>query len=245
MATFLKHIKLQFGGTIGTTSTEIWSCTVRFKGNTDDSASVPSVDFSPEQLDTALGLLNAPLQAWMNASDSQLSSNAKLAWAKLNQIEANGKQRDVNTHRIDTGIVSGSTTRYVPWYQTQALTMRTNISRGRGHSGRIYPPLTLAQPEGGSPYIAEADANRMATSWAAALNGIADAIQTARGVSDATPVYPVIGSPVPTRVGDTGGALLMRVTGVVVDRVPDVQHRRTNAVPRLEGTRANVTGSTP
>lgn len=242
MPQYLRHLKLQFGGALGQGDVEIWSNTVHFKCNSDDAAGVASVSFTPEQLDTALGLLNAPLQAWFNAADSQISSSAYLLWAKLNQIEPNGKQRDVNTHRIDTGRVAGAAAGTPPWYQTYALTMRTNLSRGRGHSGRIYPPLVGTDPEPLSPYLRPADANRMASSWALALNEIAGQIHTARGAGDVTAVYPVVASPIPTRIGDTGGAMLQRITGVVVDRVPDVQTRRTNAVPRAEGNRSAVTG---
>lgn len=245
MPTYLRHLKLQFGGTLGVPAVEIWSCTINFKANTDDSAIVPSVDFSSSQLDAALGLLNAPLQAWVNSTEARLSNLAKLEWAKLNQIEPDGKQRDLNTHRIDTGSVSGRIQSTVPFYQTQVLTFRTNRSRGRGHSGRIFPPAVVVEMGATSPYTSASSATDMATAGATMLNGIADAIQTARGAGDATPVYPVVATPLPTKIGDNTPAMLVRIDRVVVDRVPDVMHSRTRAVARAEGGGSPVTGSTP
>lgn len=242
MATWLRHLKLAFGGEIGTPALEQWSCTVRFKANSDDGNTVPTVDFTPEQIDTALGNLNAPLQAWFSSPNAQIGSVARLTWAKLNMIEVNGKQRDVNTHRIDTGIVAGGGgAASVHWFVTMALTERTNVSRGRAHSGRIFPPCIVSTPQAGTPYVGPNVAKDMAAAWANCLNGISTAIHAARGAGDVTKVYPVIGSPADTRIGG-GGPLLERVTGVVVDRVGDVQHRRTDSVPRVEGDRTAVAG---
>lgn len=242
MATYLRHLKFQFGGTIGNPDVEIWSNTVNFVARSDDDPTQPSADFSSAQLDAALGALNAPLQAWFNSADAQISSVAELTWAKLNQIEANGKQRDLNTHRIDTGVVPGGSNLNVPWYQTYALTMRTSRSRGRGHAGRIFPPLVTAGLEGGGPYATAANVNRMATAFSAFLTAASTVIHNARGAGDVTPVYPVVASAASNRIGDTNGPANVRVERIVVDRVPDVQHRRTNGVPRLEGTASAVAG---
>lgn len=243
MATWLPHLKLSFGGDLGNPKMEIWNCTVRFKAGADSDNTDPSADFTSAQIDAALGALTTPLATWFASADAQLSSVAILNYAKLNWVMANGLQRDVNTHRVDTGPAAGGNgaANQPHWHTTFALTLRTGVARGRAHSGRIFPPAVHCPPELASPYISAAHANQMATAFATALNNISEAIQDARG--DGTPVFPVVGSPASTSIGDTRGALLERITGVVVDRLADVQHRRTNAIPRLEATRYAVAGS--
>lgn len=242
MATWLPHLKLAFGGPLGANIDE-WSCSVRLKCSTDDGGNIPSVEYTDAQIEAALTGLVTPLSAWFAKNSTFIHASATMTYAKLNWIRADGKQRDINTHRRDFAPVNGGGSGTPPpWFVTAALTMRTNYARGRGHAGRIFPPLISAATGSGTPYFSAADATAMAASWATALNDISKAVQTARGTGDVTPVYPVIGSPATSGGPNAGGPLLLRVTGVVVDRVPDVQHRRTNRVPRAEGTRAAVTG---
>jgi hypothetical protein len=246
MATYLPHVKLSFGGVLGTPGLEEWSNTVRFKiGSNADNAGEAGVELDPDQLDTALANVVDPLSAWMRSESAKISAYCGLNWAKLNMIKADGKQRDVNTHRIEITGVAGSQTTYIPhWFTTVALTMRTELQRGRGHSGRIFPPMVAVPPAGGSPYIGGTAANGMSTIWAQTLDLLSEAIQTGLpNDQGATPVVPVVASPASTLIGALSGALLQRITGVVVDQIADVQHRRTRQIPRLESTRATVAGA--
>lgn len=243
MATWLPHVKLQFGGPIGAGEDE-WSNTVRFKVNGDRSGNVGSIFLTGSQLDDALAELEVPLKAWFTGNATGISSDAKLTWAKLNMIGTNGRQSEAQTHQREwtavTGAFGGSPP---PWFVTCALTMRTAYKRGRAHSGRIFPPLIKFQVVAGSPYFSAGEANGAAGAWAAALDAIATAISENSALPNTKSTYAVIASPAATAGPDPGGPVLLDVTGVVVDRVLDVQHRRTNRVPRAEGTTAPVVGN--
>lgn len=243
MATWLQHIRLSFGGPLGG-GMEEWSNTVRLKHNANRAGNVGSVGVTGSQLDGGLERLEAPLKAWFSRSESGIHNSAQLTWAKLNLILTTGKQSEAATHyREWTAVGGGLLGGAPPWYQTAALTMRTDYKRGRAHSGRIFPPLIAYPIAAGGPYISEAQATAMATSWATALDDICAAIVDASWPLPNQDLYPVIAS-AGTAVGpDPGGPVLLPVTGVVVDRVHDVQHRRTNRVPRLESPRQPVVGS--
>lgn len=240
--TYIPHLKLNMSGTIGTPAVEIWSCTVRF------GAGVITPD--EDRLDLSLAAAKVPIITWFNSQSAAISRNAALTMLKLNWIMANGKQRSVNTHELAVsalgGISSntGEQTAYPHWYQTMALTLRTDIQRGRGHSGRIYPPLTAALPAGTSPYVSEAAATGMATAFAQCLSDVSAAMSATLNAApgSASPCYAIVASAGTTPQNPTAAPLNVPITGVVVDRVGDVQHRRNRQVPRLEGPRAVVTG---
>lgn len=242
MATWLPHLKLEIGGNLGVPAVDIWSNTVRFKIEDDDDPEVPSQLPRPEQLDAILFVMGQDIVSWFQDSDSLIGQNAILTYAKLNAITATGKQREVETHRIDLGPTSGPVGNPMPhWFVTAALTMRTEKARGRAHSGRIFPPCVGAPPQGQTPYISVTAAGLMGENFATALNTWSSKIATA-GSPTTTDVYPVVASPLTTVGPNPGPALLQRVTAIAVDRVADVQHRRTNRVPRLEGNRQVIPG---
>lgn len=245
MATWLKHIKLQFGGTLGNPAVEEWSNTVRFSMGPDpfsNTVEQGSLVLTSGELEDAMGDLVAPLQKWFTAGPSRINQVAKMTYIKLNMINEQGHQYDQNTHRRDVGpIPGGSTFVAVPWFQTYALTMRTDKQRGRAHSGRIFPPVVDLNPQGQTPYVDATAANGMAASWATCLTEMADALNS-QSVTP-TETLPVIASPA-TAVGpNPGPALLVPVRGVVCDLIADVQHRRTNRIPRVESARAAVLGN--
>lgn len=240
MATWLPHLRLQFGGPLGPAIDE-WSCSVRFKKSALIVNTAPSVELDAASLDAALAAMVAPLKAWFGNPNSHISSGCTMKYAKLAWILSTGLQRDVATHRVDFAAQNGAGAGNPHWFITQALTMRTAVSRGRAHSGRIFPPLVTQNVEAPSAYISVADSTAVAATWATCLNALSAAIQANDGAGgDVTPVYPVIASPVATGGPHPGPALLEKVTGVVADRVADVQHRRTNKVPRAEGAIAVV-----
>lgn len=233
---YVPHLKLSFGGTIGQPEVEQWSNTVRFDTG--------GFDVPEGNIDAALGAIRPIVETWFRSPDTSISAVARLKWLKLNWILANGRQRSVNTHQVDT-LANGGEGGAVHWYQTLALTMRTDLQRGRGHAGRIFPPVVVAFPEGNSPYIAAVKADKMAASWAATLSALATSLGSNLGGGEGTfvGVWPVVASPGESDPTSFQGPLMNRITRVVVDRVGDVQHRRTAQIPRLEGAGADVTGT--
>lgn len=244
MATWLRHIKLQFGGTLGTPAVEEWSNTLRFKMNPapfDTDPTAQSQIMTGPELEDALEAIEPILAGWFRSGAVRINQVAQLRWAKLNMINEAGKQWDQNTHlREWAPVVGGSTFQSVPWYQTQALTMRTEKQRGRAHSGRIFPPCVDANPQGLTPYVDPTVAQGMAAQFAGLLSNISQALADT-ALAPNVDVRPVIASPATSSGPNPGPALLQAVVGVVVDRIPDVQHRRTNRIPRLESNLAPVT----
>lgn len=244
MPQYIPHLKLSFGGNIGIPVMEAWSNTVCFKAGGDpDEHSEPGAVVGADEIQSALEDARVPLASWFSSADAKIAGVATLTWAKLVWIQANGRQRDVNTARVDfVPVVSGGQNNAPHWYTTFVLTERTALQRGLGHSGRIYPPLVYAVNEGATPYISAALAAGMASAWATCLNGISEAIQGSfLPELQGTPVYPVVAAARPTKIGDDRDAALVPITGVVVDRVADVMHSRTRQIPRAEGARAVVT----
>ena len=242
MSTWLPHLRVSFGGTLGNPALEIWANSIRFKIGANDAPNVASTEMDSAGLDIALPLMITPLQNWITAAPAKVSTYAALTWCKLAWIKADGKQRDVSTHVVDVPAPNnGSSNLIPPYYQTFALTFRTDKRRGRGHSGRIYPPMVSPALQG-TGYTAYNDGNGMATAAATLLDALAAAIW----ITDlgSPPVYPVVGSAARATGPDAGGALLQRITGVVVDLVPDVQHRRTNQLKRAE-SQTNVVHGAP
>lgn len=244
MATYLQHVKLQFGGTLGNPAVEEWSNTVRFayRGAGGDPEQESDVVTAGE-LEDAMVAMEEPLAAWFNGPDSFISYQAFLTYMKLNMINDQGHQFDANTHRREL-LYAGSVGGTCHYYETFALTMRTDVKRGRGNAGRIFPPMVVCPPEGSTPYISAAHADRMARAWAICLNDMSDALGDVISLAlEDSQVRPVIAAPASSTGPNPGGALLREVRGVVVDRVADVQHRRTNRIPRSESAKFDIVGA--
>lgn len=224
----IPHLRVTWGGNLGTPATEIWSNGVALGLPTGEIPSEPEVN-------AMVPLFYTHLAAWIGRPSSYISQSAHLNWVKAAWILPTGLQRDTNTAVFDVQEdIRGNYPDTCIWAQTYAITWRTDLKRGRGHSGRIYPPMVVAGPAAQSPYCPASLANDMAVSATTLLAGLlADAAQ-AMGPS-ARALFPVVVSK-----GKPSTGLLPKVTkitGVVVDRVADIQHRRTNRVPRLEGTK--------
>lgn len=227
-------MQLSFGGSLGNSKADVWTCGLKYLYA--DRAYAPT----QQDLDAILQIMASDVAGWFQGGNvngnSHISADAKLEWVKANYILASGLQRDVNTHVYDLPVpMSGPAALQVPWYQTLAITLRTGLKRGRAHSGRFFPPLVTVQPEAGSPYIAAAEANGIAAWAQSALIDPLNAHISANGTQIG---HIAVLSPGNTAAGTTPTSQI--VTGVVCDRVPDVQHRRTNRVARLEGTLALV-----
>jgi hypothetical protein len=229
------HMRLAFGGTIGNPAVETWSNTLRFHFG-GLWAGVPVIGADPyepdrDQLQDMCNELGGAVQDWVQNASALISNDAKASWCKFNWITADGSQRDVNTVVTDFTPVGGAIMEHPPWYQTYVITLRTALTRGRGHAGRIYPPL--AGPHGlvaGSPYITPADATAMATAAAAFISSCATRISDVVDVPAAQVAHAVVISPGSHEKGTSPVAY--DITGTEVDRVPDVMHSRTTQVPR-------------
>lgn len=228
VATYSPHLRLSFGGSLGDSKLDIWTNTLKWH--------VLGTPPNRELLVEAAAQCVPGISNWFQRPATKISSNAHLEWIKLNWIDADGKQRDTDTVLFDLlAPVSGNDSQFIPpWYQTFAITLRTRVSRGRGHSGRIFPPMVVFNAQAGAPYTSTGIATAMADSFVTMVRDV----RTAMGV-----VWQDEGVGVPDlsviSVGSTTApvrpALWTPVIAAVCDRVPDVQHRRTNRVPRAEG----------
>lgn len=227
------HLRLTWGGTLGVPAVEIWSNTLAMV----QDLTTPAGDEVPSESEIkALVIAMAPVvQTWFTAPDSIIGNAAQLSWLKAAWVLNTGKQRDTNTAIYDyaPGVFGASATPPI-WEQTYALTLRTPLTRGRGHAGRIYPPLNGQTPSGKTPYMDGASAAGMSDRFAACLGSL---IAKTADVLNGGETGPRILFPAIVSVGDTEAglpALTNFITRVVCDRVADIQHRRTNRVPRNE-----------
>jgi len=232
--TYRPHVLLQiFGRLGGSAGVEVWSCGIRLHNASD---ALPT----RAQLVTALDAMQPLIGNWFTSSDSYISQSGFLTGAKLNAILASGKQREQDTVEIEwASAPQGARPVLAPFYQSWALTWRTALRRGRGHSGRIYPPVVSALMEE-SGYCSLASSNQMAASGALLLSNVNSQLSLAAGA-------PYRASVMSAGNDGAGGAPVVLpasqiITGVTVDRVPDVQHRRTRQLLRSESNLVSVSG---
>jgi hypothetical protein len=223
--TWIPHLKIQIGGTIGQPAVEIWSNSFRYRV----TGSAPT----PAQL-LAIADAAAPyVTAWITRGASALRTAVVGQYVKAVWVQSNGKQRDANTaqHDLVAAANTGTLAAAGIWPQTYCLTFRTAVKRGRAHSGRIYPPLAGNGAQGGTPYLALGDAQAMANSGSVLLTGLHLA---ASGILSTTGgrAVPAVFSPGNALRGTQ--PVSNDIVAVVVDRVADIMHSRTNRVARLE-----------
>jgi len=226
------HLRLTWGGDIGDPAMEQWTNGLHLVDFTDGD--LPS----DEELQDGLNYIAPFISAWFIKPQMQISPAVRLGWAKLNRLDEYGHQPG-NTIRHDfPAAIYGGGNGTTDWNQTFACTLRTAKQRGRAHAGRIFPPVVCYNPTGKTPYIAAAEAASLAEQVGLLLNTITvglrfhwnDAVQVPHADYD---FVPAVVSP---GLRDKGTQEVReRITSVVVDRVPDVQHRRTAQVPRNEG----------
>lgn len=233
-AIWLPHMKMSFGGDLGTPAMEKWSNTLRFHfgGTLLGAGYEPTRD----QLQDMCNQLGGAVQDWMHNASANINQAAKASWVKLNWITENGTQRDLNTVVTDFAPASGQNAfAPPPWYVTQVITLRTAVSRGRAHSGRIYPPLVWPGIDGATPmgpYISAQKATDIATAAAFFINSCATRISDVVDVPAADVCHPIVVSPGSHEKGTQ--SISYDIVSTVVDRVPDVMHSRTKSIPRLE-----------
>lgn len=229
--TWNPHVRIQIGGTLGVPAVEIWSNSFRYyKAN--------GVAPNPVDLQGVADALAGPVSAWIGRPESLIANVVGLTYIKATWVQANGRQRDANTAQHDFApTVMASHGGAVIWEQTYVLTFRTPVKRGRAHSGRIYPPVAGNGVQGGTPYCSVDDANGMAHSGAQLLTEMGAAIAGVIEPGGPTGGFYVF-SPGEALKGTQPVA--HPINAVVVDRVPDIMHSRTNRIPRAEGAANQV-----
>lgn len=237
MTTVVPHVRLSWGGVLGNPAAEIWTNTLKWA---NDQSLAPT----RAALVGAAAAVAVPLMDWFVKPASQISNAAHLNWVKLNYVNANGKQRDTDTVIFDIppGVIGLDMPGRPVWIQSYALTLRTGLSRGRGHAGRIFPPACgnnqMFDPATG--YTTDVAASGMALSFGTAIRDIRNAMNAALGLEQP----PFLNEGVAydlvvisaSATGDTRPPQSNEVVSVVCDRVPDIQHRRSNRLARSEGT---------
>lgn len=96
---------------------------------------------------------------------------------KLNEIGTNGRyvsQSDTVMHEFETGIAGGAIAT-LPAQCALAITLRTDIKRGRAHSGRFYIPR-LGGPVANTGFIPAAQVTGLVTASTALLNSLNAAV---------------------------------------------------------------------
>jgi hypothetical protein len=223
--TWIPHLKIQIGGTIGIPQVEIWSNSVRFR----IAGGAPT----PAQLQAIAAACGPSVSSWIARGSSAISKAVIGTYVKAVWVQANGKQRDANTAQFDlpAATSTGTNANDTDWATTYCATFRTAVKRGRAHSGRIYPPVAGNGPQGTLPYCADGDAAAMANSAAVLLTNLDGQIATVLGVAEAG-TAPAVFSPGSALRGTA--PLSNDIIAVVVDQVADIMHSRTNRIPRKE-----------
>ena len=165
------HFLLQFGGNVGTTSGEIWSCGIRLWS--DDYGGLDEMGYLTDVAAPALS-------AWFGRVDSRIGSYATLVYAKFNHIGPDGHYTEpvTNEHFYPTPIAGGATpTGGMPYQGCLVLSWRSNAAtRGPASKGRIYSPAPAVSLTTTSGLFTPAQALSAATSAATLLNTLDVAI---------------------------------------------------------------------
>lgn len=215
-----KNLKVTFGGRIYGDQ-DIWNCGL--------TVGAENFDFKWSTIDPSdmgTGTIATAIKSWFARQDTGIGPDAKLEWVKFAIIGTDGKYATGGdgyeyNETLDFAGISGGGSPYgslpVAPQLTVALTMETNVRRGAGRFGRIYPPLT------GNPSSIGLDSFPVAKaqSFKTLISEINEEFSTIFDLNE----YGVI---VASNVGEGKNA---RVTSVKVGQVIDTQRRRRNNIP--------------
>lgn len=204
-------IKVTFGGSVYNNK-DIWVCGVNFGS--------PSGDLNLEDIAEDIKLRDIPqaVQNWFTSQQAWISSQARLEWVKIAFIGADGKYAlDPEIYDYDvtvTGAIGDGYHTPIPQHTT-AITFESDVRRGAGRFGRIYPPLNgMIEADG---RVSEANADMMADAAAVMLGHIGSALS----MPELTYIPPIIASQKTLKHNE--------ITKVKVGRVIDTQRSRRNA----------------
>lgn len=216
-----KNLKITFGGELYAGS-EIWSCGLTVGYEDQDFSFVYNdaiVDITPA--------IEQKLKDWFQSSDAGIHMAANMSWVKFAILDRDGKYAmDGDEYEYlkirDFPAVAGKYGNqvgqgYIAPQLSVALTMETDVVRGAGRFGRIYPPLT------GSVSYQGREENNVQKAKA-----FAELIETINAnfwdLRDFSPAGVIVASAV-------GNGKNSRVKRVKVGQVIDTQRKRRNAMP--------------
>lgn len=216
-------VKVTFGGTIYSQA-DIWTCGINY-GSPDGD-----IDLQALKNTAAKNTLPNHVREWFTDTRSQISNRATLEWVKLAYIGADGKyELDADIFEYDD-LVTGSvaTSSYVPIPQhTTAISFNSEVRRGAGRFGRIYPPLNGVVYNDGM--VSTEGANQMRDAAAKLLANMGVALSlTSQGY-----LPPIIASQRTEKHNE--------IVGVRVGRVVDTQRTRRNAFQEMYTSTAGIT----
>lgn len=221
MAYAHKNLRVTFGGKIYGEQ-DIWTNTLHI-GYENRDWEYSMIDGSHE---TNNQIIDA-IKKWFADERAGISGYATLEWVKFSVIDTDGKYSLFNTgfefnttydfEPVSGGVGSNYQNSFIAPQLTVAITLVTDVVRGAGRFGRIYPPLT------GYPSNIGLDTNPVGKRDAAVdliddINGVLNSF-----VPDADPAVIVASS---AREGKNA-----KVTRVRVGQVIDTQRRRRNSIP--------------
>lgn len=200
--------KLVFGGTMP--GLDEWSCSMILAGEVANPSLVATaVDYKPA------------FTAWWGRASSSIAPGATLEYVKFNQInKSDGKYTSSGTS--DTALyapalIGNPTSFKLPNQCTQAVTLHSELSRGRGSKGRFYPPTTTFD---GTSQTLGTD-GRVGAVWS---KGEADSAATLLNAINAIAVN--LSVVVWSQIGQAAHG----VEKVSVGRVVDTQRRRRSSL---------------
>lgn len=217
-----EHQLLAFGGSI--VGGDIWTCTLKTVWN-----GIPGQAMSFAGQEDALHNqgVSAAVVAYFgsNTNGASFRQTVSLEWVKFNSIGVDGRYKFPNTSIVEfTPGTAGLSPSGGDPRESLAVTLRTAISRGRGATGRFYPPpqsMTYAAGESMVSAALASAAGGAAKTLVAALNAVT-VDSGALTVCNISPGDDVLARSVVTEP----------ITTIEVDRVMDTQRRRSNKIPR-------------
>lgn len=222
------HQLLTFGGFLGATAApvETWSCGIRTVAlNPIEGANDPEV-LSPSQCREFLeDTIRPALVAFWANTFINITSAAKLTFAKYNQIGPDGKYVHSETVQTDFANVPGPnlTTGQHPFQVTKVVTLLADVDRGLASKGRIYLPSPADVVNSDTGQM-QSTPNQLANTMHTFLSAIRETDVSMGGLE----FVPVICSKI-TRSGQPTWRSIERVA---VDNVLDTQRRRARSVLR-------------
>lgn len=218
MAYAYQNLKITFGGKLHQRN-EIWTNGITL-GHEDKD-----FDGFPEQIDrNSYNDIVQNIKDWFQRNSSRISNGATLEWVKFAVVGTDGKYAATSDGNYALNVtydfdpIYGADASTIAPQLSVALTMETDVRRGAGRYGRIYPPLTGTP--GGDGY--DQYTTERAESFKELLDDINDSSDGLIGAADNAPRVVIASA-----VGQGRNASVKRVK---VGRVIDTQRSRRNAM---------------
>lgn len=142
MAYAYKNLKVTFGGRMYG-GQEIWTNGITLGHEDKDFAGFPV-----KGDDAARNDIVDDIKRWFASPEASISMFATLEWVKFAVVDTNGRYASTDDGDYESNVtidfepVPGNHNERIAPQLSVALTMETNVRRGAGRYGRIYPPLT-------------------------------------------------------------------------------------------------------